>query len=280
MKSVNLMDGSFAHAYASGYGGENMSLNLKPKYFKWDRSCSSPGPIFYTDAYINETIDIGDDRPRVAWLLEPPSIRPNIYKRVVEIDNKFDYILTFNRDLLRMGDKYLYYPIGGSWIARHKWGIYPKRKRVSIIVSEKRGARGHKMRHEVAEIAERLGVDLMGRGYRTIQSKTEALSDYRYSIVIENCKLNNYFTEKLIDCLSQGTIPIYWGSPTVSDFFDMDGIITWTTVAELKAILSRESSDQDYQDRLHAVRNNFDAFRGFVCAEDWIFEHYRWLFDG
>jgi hypothetical protein len=46
-----------------------------------------------------------------------------------------------------------------------------------------------------------------------------------FSVCIENSSERNYFTEKLIDCFAQKVIPIYWGAPNVSEFFDPDGII-------------------------------------------------------
>ena len=41
-----------------------------------------------------------------------------------------------------------------------------------------------------------------------------------YSIAIESSQEINYFTEKLIDCLITKTIPVYWGCPNISEFFD------------------------------------------------------------
>ena len=41
-----------------------------------------------------------------------------------------------------------------------------------------------------------------------------------YSVVIESSQEKNYITEKLIDCLITKTIPVYWGCPNASDFFD------------------------------------------------------------
>ena len=46
-----------------------------------------------------------------------------------------------------------------------------------------------------------------------------------FSIVIENSIESDYFTEKLLDCFLTGTIPIYVGTKTTSEYFDTDGII-------------------------------------------------------
>ena len=62
--------------------------------------------------------------------------------------------------------------------------------------------------------------------------------DYRFSIVIENCKRDYWFTEKLIDCLRTGTIPIYWGCPSIGDFFDIRGFILFDDINDLENILN------------------------------------------
>jgi alpha(1,3/1,4) fucosyltransferase len=40
---------------------------------------------------------------------------------------------------------------------------------------------------------------------------------FRFSIAFENASLPGYTTEKLLDALLAGTIPIYWGNPRVDD---------------------------------------------------------------
>jgi hypothetical protein len=37
--------------------------------------------------------------------------------------------------------------------------------------------------------------------------------------------MNNYFSEKLMDCFTTETIPIYVGCPNIDKFFNIDGII-------------------------------------------------------
>jgi hypothetical protein len=51
------------------------------------------------------------------------------------------------------------------------------------------------------------------------------LFESKFSIIIENCKDKNYFSEKLIDCLLCKTIPIFWGCDNIGDFFDTRGFI-------------------------------------------------------
>lgn len=47
------------------------------------------------------------------------------------------------------------------------------------------------------------------------KSKYETLSKYHFAIAYENFRIRGYITEKMLDCLFVGTIPIYWGEPEI-----------------------------------------------------------------
>ena len=56
-------------------------------------------------------------------------------------------------------------------------------------------------------------------------NKINLFRKYQFSIVIENVAQNTWFTEKIIDCLITKTIPIYYGCPSISEYFDTTGWI-------------------------------------------------------
>jgi len=64
-----------------------------------------------------------------------------------------------------------------------------------------------------------------------------------FSITIENSKEDYMFTEKLIDCFLTGTIPIYYGCPSIGKFFNIDGIIVINTLDDLTNILPTLNDD-------------------------------------
>ena len=53
-------------------------------------------------------------------------------------------------------------------------------------------------------------------------SKWDGLEHYSYSIAIENCCKENYFSEKFTDCILAWTIPIYYGCPNIDKYFSKD----------------------------------------------------------
>jgi hypothetical protein len=52
----------------------------------------------------------------------------------------------------------------------------------------------------------------------TVDSKCLTLSKYTFAICFENQILNGWITEKIFDCLSAGTVPIYLGPPDVDEW--------------------------------------------------------------
>ena len=52
-----------------------------------------------------------------------------------------------------------------------------------------------------------------------------SLFDAQFSLVFENSREINYFSEKLLDCLLSRTVPVYFGCPNIRDYFDTTGWI-------------------------------------------------------
>jgi alpha(1,3/1,4) fucosyltransferase len=61
-------------------------------------------------------------------------------------------------------------------------------------------------------------------GYR-VQDKNAFLREYRFSIAFENSFAVGYTTEKLLQVLVAGAIPIYWGNPKAADELNRDAFI-------------------------------------------------------
>jgi hypothetical protein len=89
------------------------------------------------------------------------------------------------------------------------------------------------------------------------------LFDSQFHICIENTKLENWFTEKLIDCLQTKTIPIYWGCPNIGNWFNLDGFIIANDFNEI--INACNSIDENtYAEKIKAVEENFEKSKIFV----------------
>ncbi|KAJ1467477.1 hypothetical protein T484DRAFT_1921515 [Baffinella frigidus] len=99
---------------------------------------------------------------------------------------------------------------------------------------------------------------------------------YMSALVIENSQVDEYFTEKIIDCLLTGTVPIYWGAPSTLQHFDRDGII-FLQGEDLPGATTRALQSLDpalYQQMLPAVRRNFEKAQRFIDPLGWIWTHH------
>ena len=77
----------------------------------------------------------------------------------------------------------------------------------------------------------------MGRGYNPIEPISKGLIDYMFHIAMENQSRDYHFSEKIINPIMVGSIPIYYGMPSIGKFFDTRGMILFNEVNEMEDIL-------------------------------------------
>jgi hypothetical protein len=124
-------------------------------------------------------------------------------------------------------------------------------------------------------------VDHYGRGFKselpwTIQyngieesGKLLGLKDYRYSFVFENDNYPSIFCEKLTDCFATGTIPVFWGTPDIGNFFDINGIIQFNDDFKIETL-----TKDLYFSKIEHIKNNFKIANELPSSEDYIYLNY------
>lgn len=284
MVEVNIKDSNFI--------GDNSSCHKSDsKYIKWVRDNTPVGnSCFITDNHLKDIQKAKGVKRTIAWLLEPRAINPQMYNWIEQNNRLFNFVLTYDLDLVKKGENYLYYPHSMCWIDNANVNVIRnlneynnintiKTKNCSIIASAKNDTIGHQLRHKI--IGQQYpDVNVFGRGYKPVDNKSEALNEYRFSIVVENSIQRGYFTEKIIDCFATMTIPIYWGDTAVNDHFASDGILRFNTLKELDIILDdiKINGQQIYRKKSIYVNHNFSVFESYRIAEDWIYINYPFLF--
>jgi hypothetical protein len=190
-------------------------------------------------------------------MIEPPAIQMRYYRIMPLLGLRYHRIFTYSHELQKRLRNAVHLPHGGASINPPPPSAIQKTRLVSMIASKKRITPGHCLRHRVAAWAQASGSQLerFGRGFCPVESVATALSPFRFSVVIENSRFPNYFTEKLIDCLLCRTIPIYWGDPNIAAHFNSAGIIACPTEADLYRSLA-QCTPQGYQERLEAIEEN------------------------
>jgi len=235
------------------------------------------GITVFTDKML-AAVDQVDSPVKVAWLIEPYDLIPYMYDQIKTIEDKFDFVFTYEETLLKHNpDIYKFHPCDCSGIEFHSHKLHEKTKLVSMIYSEKTWLFGHRLRHIIAKtLIPQMGydkIDFFGRATENpLELKSEGTNPYMFQIAIENAQRRFYFADKIYDCFVTGTVPIYWGAPNIGDFFDMRGILTFNHPNELKEIL-QSLSPEKYESMLDGVKENFERVKKYIRPDDLLFEN-------
>jgi len=145
---------------------------------------------------------------------------------------------------------------GYMWYSIPQKEITIKQRIMSIVVSKKMLAPGHRYRHKLTQeiIKHKLPIDIYGNGsskysYNTVKGSfhdVEPYANYAFSVCVENCKSNHYFSEKIITPILHNCMPVYHGCNNIDEYFGKDDVIKLTGHIEhdiklLMAILKNPS---------------------------------------
>ena len=208
-------------------------------------------------------------RQRVALLKESHLFATYERACVPKLLNKFELVITHHDDQASADSRIKLVPYSSNMVDLCPYNSIPclpaisqKFKLCSAVISLGPDAFSSPalfLRKEVIEyLSAHDSADLFGRSTNPIERKSDALVPYAFSIAMENVVSPIYFTEKLIDCILTGTIPIYHGSRSVLNYFDERGILFFDSLEELKEILSNLCVE-DYIALRRYAEKNFDT---------------------
>lgn len=257
----------------------------KPKNFQWEiPPYQNLNTLVLIDNVIplHKSISVDVDN-LYGWVCESRSIVSEtsmfLAQNYKELENKFKRIFVSDKQLVSLSSVFQYCPTGSNlpWIPESQYSVYPKTKLVSMVASAKRITTGHMIRHGYAERFKD-HLDLFGGACGSPQlpetdptqpwmSKMYGLKDYMFSVVVENDFYDNYYTEKITDCFATGTIPVYLGSPTISDVFNMDGIIQLDANFNINTLTS-----ELYASKLIAIHDNLNRIMNLTNADDVVYQ--------
>ena len=250
--------------------------DLTPSLFRWSRDQEKCDAIVCIDSGVVgmfESEEIPENR--FGWLCESPVVIENVYDMVREnYEVLLDYyraLFTCDKDLSECHERIHLIQSGSNlpWIKDKE--IYTKTKNISLVASNKNFTDGQKLRHELAEkykdtvdVIGSINGDRVGDG---VFDKLDGYKDYKFTVVTENCKQDNYFTEKITDAFATGTIPVYWGTECVSEIFNPDGIIVLTDDFDMTQL-----TPELYEEKMDAVKENFEIVNNMKMADDELYE--------
>lgn len=253
-----------------------------PKTFAWTTLAedATSDTRVYANAAIQRQVSHPDDHRgrKIAWIQESPAIAESfqfnsfIRANVLRVARAFDAVLMSDRSMCALHEKFHWHPPGAnlSWIREEDFGMYEKNKLVSMFISPKKSLPGHHLRHQIAAKYRR-HIDLYGGplGSKHLPEKYDGLVPYMFNIAMENCKVSLYYTEKLIDCFATGTVPVYWGTPDIGEFFDMKGVILLDDRFDVRSLTAER-----YEAMLPAVRSNLERARNLESSFDMLYRMY------
>tara|TARA_Y100000310_G_C20691265_1_gene822396 strand:+ start:2850 stop:3713 length:864 start_codon:yes stop_codon:yes gene_type:complete len=221
----------------------------------------------------------------------PTECRPydgnKIYDFIEKNYYKFDFIATYDDRLIKLfPEKTCPIPEGGTWIWPQNFHkIHKKTKLCSYISSLKSSTPEQKLRVKLINFLyqnkNEYDIDLYGRGHNPYpedhgvdyDGKASILKDYAFSITIENWQQDHYFSEKLMDCLMVGTIPIYKGARKIQNYFNPEGLIIAETTEDILEATKTLSFDM-YEQKIEAVKENFKKSKKFIDSVSYHYNKY------
>lgn len=256
------------------------------KYFIFDRFNYGLDVHFYSHMAMLETM--GNPSKKYGMYIEPESLVPEDYKIFDNnkgLEKDFDLIFTHTERFLDKFDNARFYSVCAKvwYTLQDENGNIPqnleeiKNKGISIVSSDKTLCNLHKFRLELARKCKRESLaDTFGTfdGGKFIPVR-ESLTNYKYSIAIENEIEGYWFTEKILNCFASLTIPVYLGATKIDKFFNPDGIIKISEkdFDNIDKIL-KNCTEEEYFARMDAIKDNYFRAIMFRNSNDWLYETY------
>ena len=91
---------------------------------------------------------------------------------------------------------------------------------------------------------------------KTVFHKLEFISQYKFTIAFENTSADYYITEKIAHPFQVGSIPIYWGCPQVTEYYNPESFINCHDYDSLEAVV----------ERVKEIDNNPELYQRYLSA--------------
>jgi hypothetical protein len=217
---------------------------------------------------------------KILVLCEPKSITRQFYTLAKYHHTKFKYILTYDKSILSTIPN-AYLCLFGTIRTLENTNTN-KDFRVSMLLTEKRHTNAHLSRYTIFNnqlnykpdklflINKHVNVKYLspnikrrycyGRGViQDLEDKSILFNTCQYHLAIENCSIDNYFTEKLLDCFITMTIPIYYGCKNIDQYFDINGMIILENL-DIDTITTtiNNLTPETYTEKMNSIISNYN----------------------
>ena len=203
-----------------------------------------------------------------------------IFDKHPGLEKEFEKIFTWSERLLNKLPNADFFSAAGASVHNDDENLYQKKnKLVSMICSKKNDTAFHALRIKIARtLRDNALADVFGNldGAPRFDKKEMTLAPYYFQVVVENDSIPYYFTEKIIDCFLELTIPVYIGATKIGQFFNADGIIQikpeeYDQVDEIVKKLSPEF----YLERVPAILENYRKAKDFCNTNKYLYDRMK-----
>lgn len=226
---------------------------------------------------------------------EPYTLQPHTINMVKKQHKIYDLILAHDPELLLLDNCVLFQPLKKYFWVRppsltnienlfhneypqycgsDKYDYRNKKFLVTMLCGHKETGVGNRLRIKCWNKQEEITIPsrcykshTMGR-CNTFKSnistlykydKSEMFIDSMFHVAIENSSHNNYYTEKINDCIITHTVPIYWGCPNISDFYNTDGFVLFKDENDFIEKVNKLTPEL-YYSKIDAINENYNKF--------------------
>ena len=238
--------------------------------------------------------------PRNYLVLHEPNELFRLHDTIIPHTSKFDAIFTYSKRLLKLLPNAIYFHHNGLISTEdeeyyNSFKIKEKQFEVSFLCGTTNWAEGHKLRQKVYKLKNKISIpkqwyyvledfDVTKQvrpGYNYYSKdlshipdgeaaehygKRILFNDSMFHIAVENCQVDNYYSEKISQAFATKTVPLYWGCENLREKgYSEKGIIRFNDENELIDIVNK-LTPEDYYNRLPYINYNYkvaleDTFR-------------------
>lgn len=258
--------------------------------FEYLRNNFSDKPItLFYERFPNSEEELKLNPYNFLMILEPNEFF-GLHDAAIYNQHLFNAIITWDQKVFDLCDNGVLFTFNGRVLDEDFCNSIENKEKtfeVSFLCGDKNLVEGHKLRHLVHNVQDKItipkkwyyvlddydtttnsrpgyadytkdlnhipkNVDPIGYGKRVL------FEDSMFNIVIENVKHNNWYN-KIGDNFLSKTVPIYWGCPNVEDFgYDERGVIRFETADELVKIVN-SLTPQTYYDMKPYIDYNYEV---------------------
>jgi hypothetical protein len=225
------------------------------------------------DLYVDSLSNFKDNGNfKILWVKEVEEIS-RFRNTAIKNHKNFDLVLTYDQMILDLCENSVMFEFGTSWVFNYDFNTV-KKFQISHLTGNKQITLGHRLRQETYQRQTEIlaPIDFFVSSFSPVkntfgskvltESKTP-LFESQFHICIENSRQKNLFTEKLIDCLSTKTVPIFFGCDNIGDFFDIRGFFVVENFSQINEVCN-SLTESTYFEKIEHIEKNFNTCKNYI----------------